>query len=95
MGRSYFAYAVLVMSYLPLFSDEAAELAYDEHYQQDQVEEAQQPGFFATHAFHLLSAHARLAAAAGVSAGVPTDDRQDDAGDDHFVRPLSLFLSIL
>ena len=34
-------------------SDDAAELAYDEHYQQNQVEEAHQPGFFATHVFRL------------------------------------------
>ena len=36
-----------------------------------------------------LSVHARPAALGGIPAGVPTDDRHDDAGDDHFVLPLS------
>ena len=34
-------------------SDDAAELAYDEHYQQDQVEEAHQLDSFAAHVFRL------------------------------------------
>ena len=73
-----------------MFSNEAAKLAYNKHYHQDQVEYAHQLGAFAAHALHLLSIHARPAAAAGVSAGVPTDDCQDDAGDDHCGRPLSV-----
>ena len=52
------------------------------------------PCFLSVILYTFLSAQARLPAPGRRPAGVPADDCHDDAGDDHFVRPLSRPLSL-